>query len=94
LFVYPDKASYFEFRRTVPKLCLDKTTVKEYDGLDFDDKDCFAVFPFEAVFQIIYYDIETAFQRTVDLKKKLFVRIRMIKHKLFINRFLKLLKRS
>ena len=93
-FVYLDKASYFELRRIVLELCFDKTTAKEYNRFDFDGKDCLAVFPFETVLQMIYYDTETAFQRTVDLKEELFVRIRMIKYKLLINRLLELLKGS
>ncbi len=93
-FVYLDEVNHFEFRKTVSELYFDKTTVEKYNRLDFDDKDYLAVFPFEAVFQMIYYNAEAAFQRTVNLEKELFVRIRMIKYKLLTNRLLKLLKRG
>ena len=49
-FVYLDKANYFEFQRTVLELCLDETTVEEYNGLDFGGKDCLTIFPFKTVF--------------------------------------------
>jgi hypothetical protein len=93
-FIYPDETSYFELRKTVSELCFGKTTAKEYNGLDFGGKDCLAVFPFEAVLQMIYHDIEAVFQRTVDLEKELFVRVWMIKYKLFTNCLLELLKGS
>ena len=50
LFVCLDKTSYFELRRIVPELYLGETTAEEHDGLDFSGRDCFIVFPFEAVF--------------------------------------------
>jgi hypothetical protein len=74
-FVCPDEANYFELRRTVSKLYLGETTAEEYNGLDFGGKDYLTVFPLEAVLQMIHYDTEAAFQRTVDLEEELFVRI-------------------
>jgi hypothetical protein len=68
--------------------------VEEYDGLDFGGRDCLAVFPFEAVLQMIYYNTKAAFQRTVDLEEELLVQVRMIKYKLLTNCLLELLKRS
>ncbi len=66
-FVCPNKTNHFELRKTISKLYFGKTTVKEYNGLDFGSKDCFAVFSFEAIFQMIHYNAEVAFQKTVDL---------------------------
>ena len=73
MFVNLNKIGNLQFGGAIIELLFGETTIKEYNRLDLGIWDGSTGFPIESFPQMIDYNVEASFYRTVDLKEQLFV---------------------
>ncbi len=71
MFINPNKTDNLQFEKAVMEFLFNKTMAEEYNRFDLDIRDSSTGLPIESFFQMINYDAEASFYRTVDLKKQL-----------------------